>query len=148
VEKKDDEVGLDSRLLKKDNSRFMPLGVGEGKAMRLRPRFKAQHYPGAGAGAHSISNSIFIYPQFCPLQCMPRTFTPTPEQLALREARRLKKEKATTNATSTPPSSLVNNEKGEILPRPWLAVQDSHTNATLTAKIMTWNVRNFVFCPC
>jgi RNA exonuclease NGL2 len=79
---------------------------------------------------------------------MPQTFTPTPEQLALREARRLKKEKATTNASSTPPSSLVNNEKGEILPRPWLAVQDSHTNATRTAKIMTWNVRNFVFCPC
>jgi hypothetical protein len=50
VEKKDDEVGLDSRLLKKDNNRFMPVGVGEGKAMRLRPRFKAQHYPGAGAG--------------------------------------------------------------------------------------------------
>lgn len=79
---------------------------------------------------------------------MPRTFTPTPEQLALREARRLKKEKAATTAASTPPSSLVNNEKGEILPRPWLAVQDSHTNVTRTAKIMTWNVRNFVFCSC
>ena len=78
---------------------------------------------------------------------MPGTFTPTPEQLALREARRLEKEKrAATNATSTPPKSLVNNEKGQILPRPWLAVQDSHTNATHTAKIMTWNVRNFVFC--
>lgn len=45
MEKKEDEVGLDSRLLKKDNSRFIrspyvPLGVGEGVAMlRLRPRF-------------------------------------------------------------------------------------------------------------
>ncbi len=79
---------------------------------------------------------------------MPGTFIPTPEQLALREARRLEKEKAATNAT--PPSSLVNNEKGQILPRPWLAVQDSHnlTNATHTANIMTWNVRNFVFCSC
>ncbi|KAF8507186.1 Endonuclease/exonuclease/phosphatase [Russula emetica] len=75
---------------------------------------------------------------------MPGTFTLTPEQLALREARRLKKEKAATNASvsssSTPPSSLVNNEKGQILPRPWLAVQDSPTNATHTAKIMTWNL--------
>ena len=78
---------------------------------------------------------------------MPGTFTPTPEQLALREARRLK---AATNAASTPPKSLVNNEKGQIVPRPWLTVQDSHTlaNATHTAKIMTWNVRNFVFCSC
>lgn len=74
---------------------------------------------------------------------MPGTFTPTPEQLALREARRLQKEKAATNA-----STLVNNEKGQILSRPWLAVQDSHTNATLSTKIMTWNVRNFVFCSC
>lgn len=76
----------------------------------------------------------------------PGTFTPTPEQLALREARRLAKEIAAANATSTPPKSLVNNEKGQIVPRPWLAVQDSHTNTTHTVKIMTWNVRNFVFC--
>jgi hypothetical protein len=72
VEKKDDEVGLDSRLLKKDNNRFMPLGVGEGKAMRLRPRFKAQHYPGAGAGAqkkHSISN--FILYSLCHRHSLP-----------------------------------------------------------------------------
>ena len=63
VEKKDDEVGLDSRLLKKDNNRFIPLcateGVGEGEAMRLRPRFKAQHF--TAHTNHSISN-------FCPLQ--------------------------------------------------------------------------------
>lgn len=36
MEKKEDEVGLDSRLLKKDNNRFIrsryvPLGVGKGK---------------------------------------------------------------------------------------------------------------------
>lgn len=78
---------------------------------------------------------------------MPRTFTPTPEQLALREARRLQKEKAASSTTT--PSSLVNNAKGQILPRPWLALQDSPTNVTCTAKIMTWNVRNFVFfCSC
>jgi hypothetical protein len=62
VEKKDDEVGLDSRLLKKDNKRFMPLGVGEGKAMRLRLRFKAQHYctQAQARVKHSISNFIFL----------------------------------------------------------------------------------------
>ena len=78
---------------------------------------------------------------------MPGAFTPTPEQLALREARRLQKEKTATNASATAPKSHVNNEKGQIVPRPWLAVQDSLTNATHSAKIMTWNVRNFVFVP-
>lgn len=72
---------------------------------------------------------------------MSTTFTPTPEQLALREARRLKKEKAAANA-GVSSSSLVNNQ---IVPRPWLALQDSPTNATHTAKIMTWNVRKFFF---
>lgn len=79
----------------------------------------------------------------------PGTFTPTPEQLALREARRLKKQKAATDAqagataaSSTPPASLVNNEKGHIAPRPWLAV-DSPAHGTLPAKIITWNVRLF-----
>ena len=77
------------------------------------------------------------------------SFQPTPEQLALREARRLKKEKkekAAVNAglaSTTPPDSLLDNERGHIVPRPWLAVQDSPLKATLPAKIMTWNVR---FC--
>lgn len=77
---------------------------------------------------------------------MPTTFTPTAEQLALREARRLKKEKTAANA-GVSSSSLVNNR---IVPRPWLALQDSPTNATHTTKIMTWNVRNFnfFFCSC
>ncbi|KAI0002109.1 Endonuclease/exonuclease/phosphatase [Russula vinacea] len=70
---------------------------------------------------------------------MPATFTPTPEQLALREARRLKKDKAATNA-GVASSSLVNNEKGQIVPRPWLAIQDSPTNGTRPVKIMTWNL--------
>ena len=78
---------------------------------------------------------------------MPATFTPTPEQLALREARRLKKDKAATNA-GVASSSLVNNEKGQIVPRPWLAIQDSPTNGTRPVKIMTWNVREFFFTTC
>lgn len=83
------------------------------------------------------------------------SFKPTPEQLALREARRLKKEKkekAAVNAglaSTTPPDSLLDNERGHIVPRPWLAVQDSPLKATLPAKIMTWNVRFFFFFhPC
>lgn len=81
------------------------------------------------------------------------SFKPTPEQLALREARRLKKEKkekAAVNAglaSTTPPDSLLDNERGHIVPRPWLAVQDSPLKATLPAKIMTWNVRFFFFSP-
>ena len=81
---------------------------------------------------------------------MSGTFTPTPEQLALREARRLKKDKAATDAgvaSSTPPGSLVDGKKGQIVLRPWWAVQDSLTNAR-PAKIMTWNVRNFIFSTC
>jgi len=76
------------------------------------------------------------------------TFTPTPEQHALREARRLKKLKAATNADVTPsttPGSLVNDEKGRIPARPWLAVQGSLPNARRRVKIMTWNVRRLLF---
>ncbi|KAI0304974.1 Endonuclease/exonuclease/phosphatase [Russula brevipes] len=73
------------------------------------------------------------------------TFTHTPEQLALREARRLKKERAATNAGASAASSpsldiLVNGEKGRIIERPWLAVQGSRPNAPRPAKIMTWNL--------
>jgi RNA exonuclease NGL2 len=78
------------------------------------------------------------------------TFTPTPDQLALREARRLKKLKAATNAdvtSSTTPSSLVNDEKGRITARPWLAVQGSLPNSGRRVKIMTWNVRRLLFPP-
>jgi len=103
--------------------------------MRGRPRFKAHSITLRTACLISVLSFTFTR--------MPRTFTPTPEQLALREARRLQKEKAASSTTT--PSSLVNNAKGQILPRPWLALQDSPTNATRTAKIMTWNVRNFVF---
>jgi DNA-binding XRE family transcriptional regulator len=79
---------------------------------------------------------------------MPATFTPTPEQLALREARLLRKDKAAINA-GVASSSLVNNEKGQVVPRPWLALQDSPTNGTVgtrPVKIITWNVSE-VFSP-
>ena len=80
----------------------------------------------------------------------PGTYTPTPEQLALRGARRSKRQKAATDSdtdpTTTAPSSLVNNEKGQIVTRPWLAVQGtSPPNASRRIKIMTWNVRSFYF---
>jgi len=81
----------------------------------------------------------------------PGAFTPSSEQLVLRKARRLKKQKAATNAntdaaSATTPSSPVNNEKGQIVTRPWLAVQPegpSPPNASRRVKIMTWNVRSY-----
>jgi hypothetical protein len=78
------------------------------------------------------------------------TFTHTPEQLALREARRLKKERAATNAGVSAASSpsldiLVNGVTGRIIERPWLAVQGSRPNAPRPARIMTWNVRELFF---
>ncbi len=52
MEKKDEEVGLDSRLLKKDSNRFIePLMCATGckrerqcAVRRPQPRFRAQHY--------------------------------------------------------------------------------------------------------
>jgi hypothetical protein len=79
------------------------------------------------------------------------TFTPTPEQLALRDARRLKKQKAAANigaASSTSPASFVNLEKGQIIARPWLTVQDNPSNAPHSVRVMTWNVRKFYFQLC
>lgn len=65
-------------------------------------------------------------------------FRPTPEQLALREARQLKKQNATTNAGVA--SSI--RAKGQIIERPWLTVQDP-SKALQSVRILTWNVRNF-----
>jgi len=81
----------------------------------------------------------------------PGTFSPTTEQLVPRKARRSKKQKTASNAdtgaaSATTPSSLVNNEKGQIVIRPWLAVQGpSPPNASRRVKIMTWNVRSFFY---
>src|SRR5579863_5489992 len=80
----------------------------------------------------------------------PETFTPTPGQLALRGARRSKRQKAAMNADTGPAPattpSLVNYEKGQIVTRPWLAVQGtSPPNASWRIKIMTWNVRSFFY---
>ncbi len=73
------------------------------------------------------------------------SFTPTSEQLALREARRLEKQKAKAEArasSSRALAPLVNLEKGQIIQRSWLTVQDVHRSASRPVRIMTWNVRN------
>lgn len=70
------------------------------------------------------------------------TVTPTSEQLALREARRLKRHQAKAEAlaaSSTAPASLVNLEKGQIIPRSWLT-EDGHQTASRPVRIMTWNL--------
>ncbi|KAH8988960.1 Endonuclease/exonuclease/phosphatase [Lactarius akahatsu] len=58
------------------------------------------------------------------------TFSPTSEQLALRDA----------PASAAPPLPLVNLEKGQIVPRSWLTVQDGHQTTSWSVRIMTWNV--------
>jgi hypothetical protein len=71
---------------------------------------------------------------------------PTSDQLALREARRLKKQQAKAEAraasSTAPPAPLVNLEKGQITPRSWLTVQDGHQTTSRSVRIMTWNVRD------
>ncbi|KAI0051675.1 Endonuclease/exonuclease/phosphatase [Auriscalpium vulgare] len=68
----------------------------------------------------------------------PSDFRPTPEQLALQEARRLKKSKK--HAQSVQPSSgAVQQDKGQILPRVWLKVQEPHAGGQ-RFKLMTWNL--------
>jgi hypothetical protein len=70
------------------------------------------------------------------------TFTPTPEQVALREARRLKKQKAKAEAhVASSKAPLVNLSKGQITPRSWLTIQDDHQTSSRPVRIMTWNVR-------
>ncbi|KAI9445288.1 Endonuclease/exonuclease/phosphatase [Lactarius indigo] len=72
------------------------------------------------------------------------TFTPTSEQLALREARRLRRQQAKAEARAAslaaPPPPLVDLEKGQIIPRSWLTVQDGHQTASQPVRIMTWNL--------
>jgi RNA exonuclease NGL2 len=65
-------------------------------------------------------------------------FIPTPEQLALREARQLKKQKAAANAGVA--SSI--GARGQIIERPWLTVQPP-SKALQSVRVMTWNVRDF-----
>ncbi|KAH8998879.1 Endonuclease/exonuclease/phosphatase [Lactarius hatsudake] len=68
----------------------------------------------------------------------------TSEQLALRDARRLKRQQAKAEARAAalaaPPPPLVNLEKGQIVPRSWLTVQDGHQTTSRSVRIMTWNL--------
>ncbi|KAN0135700.1 Endonuclease/exonuclease/phosphatase [Lactarius tabidus] len=69
------------------------------------------------------------------------TFTPTPEQVALREARRLKKQKAKAEAhVASSKAPLMNLSKGQITPRSWLTFQDDHQTSSCPVRIMTWNL--------
>lgn len=60
----------------------------------------------------------------------------TPEQLAKQEERARKKAE---RAKAGPVAVAVDNEKGRIIQRPWLKVQESQGKGE-TVKIMTWNV--------
>lgn len=79
---------------------------------------------------------------------MPRPpFDLTPEQLAKKEERRLKKLDKPVQA-HVPPSFLVqaDDERGRVLARPWISVNasdDRREQGEQQAKIKTWNVRAF-----
>ncbi|KAF8078530.1 Endonuclease/exonuclease/phosphatase [Lyophyllum atratum] len=67
----------------------------------------------------------------------PRRFQPTPEQLALSELRKAKKEKNA--ALSQQPE---NSDAGSIIERPWIPIQPSHEpqHNAQRVKVLTWNL--------
>ncbi|KAH9944043.1 Endonuclease/exonuclease/phosphatase [Epithele typhae] len=69
---------------------------------------------------------------------MSRVHTPTPEQLAKAEARRLKKEQAK-KITAEAPKTPVDDSRARILPREWLELHQPG-NGGLSLRVMTWNL--------
>ncbi|KAI0068339.1 Endonuclease/exonuclease/phosphatase [Artomyces pyxidatus] len=68
---------------------------------------------------------------------MSKRFQPTPEQVALQEARRLKKLQT---ASSRPIVPAVDLRKGKIVERPWVAVQEGREPCVQRITLMTWNL--------
>lgn len=67
-----------------------------------------------------------------------KPYKPTPEQLALAEARRLKKERLAAQTTSAVPGS---ERQSTIKPRDWLEVQSTaKREVDFCVKVFTWNV--------
>jgi hypothetical protein len=142
IESKDGDGVVVGRLLRQDKTRSIRVRSPV-TLRRCSPSDKhnlisqsATHKSPAGGHART------------PIMSSAETFTPTPEQVALREARRLKRQQAKAKAhaaSSTAP--LVNLSKGQITPRSWLTVQDDHKTASRPVRIMTWNVRDHsLFC--
>lgn len=67
----------------------------------------------------------------------------TPEQLAKQEARRLKKlEKVQLNKTTHTLLSQAEDERADILVRPWnITGAESHLSGCQRTTVKTWNVR-------
>ncbi|KAF5390188.1 hypothetical protein D9757_002845 [Collybiopsis confluens] len=63
----------------------------------------------------------------------------TPDQLALQEARKVKKAKQNAEASSPPPS-LVDIEKGQIIERKWIQIKNHEELTGHRARILTWNL--------
>ncbi|KAI0080079.1 Endonuclease/exonuclease/phosphatase [Panus rudis PR-1116 ss-1] len=68
-----------------------------------------------------------------PSRDSPKPFQPTEEQVALAEARRLKKLQQQQRAKEE------EEARGRILPREWLSIQDPPSES-VTVKVMTWNL--------
>lgn len=67
---------------------------------------------------------------------MSKRFQLTPEQIALSEERKAKKQKLQNQA----PPPNVEEIKGSILPRPWMDLERTDHLDDIRVKIMTWNL--------
>ncbi|KAJ7110130.1 Endonuclease/exonuclease/phosphatase [Mycena epipterygia] len=68
---------------------------------------------------------------------MSKRFPLTPEQIALSEERKAKKQKLQNQA---PPPNNVEEIKGSILARPWIDLERTEHRDGFRVKIMTWNL--------
>ncbi len=143
IENNDADVGVVGRLRRQDKRRFMqwPSDTKAGLCV-LKAQFTIRE--SHSFTLHAIVTNRESRNSTRVMSSGPST--PTAEQLALRDARRLKKLQAKAEARAAslkaPPPPLVNLEKGQIVPRSWLTVQDDHQTASRPVRIMTWNVRN------
>ena len=82
---------------------------------------------------------------------MSKAYKPTPEQLALAEQRRLKRQLAAqqleaSNSKSSANAALLHDPRSAILPREWVKVHEESVEADAgkereTVRVMSWNVR-------
>ncbi|KAJ6604734.1 Endonuclease/exonuclease/phosphatase [Mycena vulgaris] len=68
---------------------------------------------------------------------MSKRFQLTPEQIALSEERKAKKQKLQNQA---PPSNNVDESHGSILPRPWINLECAEHQDGIHVKLLTWNL--------
>ncbi len=79
---------------------------------------------------------------------MSRVYQPTAEDLAKAEERRLKKEQAK-SIPAAAQVSIMEDPRGNILPRDWVDLPRETTPATgQTIRVMSWNVGTVPIASC